>query len=203
MKRLWCIAILAASGAACVEGNNPVQLVNVVPFAPDCSRATRARTEGFLNFAISRQYLTTLSITSPLQAPQGSTGVGFFAEELILNYEATNPKTSFKEETRPLFLSVEAGAQPDESWVGVNLIGTEAAKKLESAVPAAPEVMTLLATAKLKGRLASGREVETNELTFPINITRQGEGCPVDQQPVGEGECSNPGQDGQALVACQ
>ncbi|MBN1205736.1 MAG: hypothetical protein JXB05_12540 [Myxococcaceae bacterium] len=201
MKRLWFIAILAASGSACVEGNNPVQLVDVKPFTAECTPANLSLTEGFLNFDLSHSYVTTISLASPLQPQSGSSGVGFVAEEIIYNYESANPKTSFSEESRRIFLAVGAGTQAGQSWVGVNLIGTEAAQKLDSVVPTSPEVMTLLATVKLKGKLTSGREVETNELTYPIYITREG-GCPVGQSPVGEGACSNPGQDGNGFT-CQ
>jgi len=80
----------------------------------------------------------------------------------------------------------------------MNLIGSEARKKLDAAVPSAPDFMTLLASVRVKGRLPSGKEVETNEVTYPIEITRA-RGCGTGTVPSAPPEappCLRPGQDG-------
>ena len=91
---------------------------------------------------------------------------------------------------------MSAGADPSASFVVLDLIGTEAAKKLDSLVPTAPDTMTLLTTVKIKGKLASGKTTETNELTYPITLTRAG--CPDGQvaKPVEGADICNPAQDG-------
>jgi len=200
MKRLWFIAILAACATACVEGNNPVQLLSALPRDPkSCDRGDIALTRGTLNFNAGTGYYITFSLFSPLTSEQDQTSpAGFYAEEVVYSYETRNPKVTLTEESQPIYFVVPAGAEPDDSWIELNLIGTEARKKLEASVPAAPESMTLLSTVKIKGKLPSGKKVETNEVTYPIELTRA-RGCDANFMPVladpENAPCGYPGQD--------
>jgi hypothetical protein len=197
MKRLWFIAILAAGVTACVEGNNPVQLVNAFPLTDSCDLADKARLRGMLNFNAGTSYNIAFTLYSPLEVAPGDNAspAGFTAQEIILSYEARNPKVTLNEESEPIYFVVPPGADT-ESYIALNLIGTEARKKLDTVVPIAPDFMTLLATVKLKGRLASGKEVETNEATYPIDITRANS-CGPGTVPVttSDAPCAFPGQD--------
>lgn len=201
MKRLWFAAILAASVTACVEGNNPVQLVSAIPLSPEnCDLGSVSLIKGTLNFNAGTSYRMAFTLFSPLETGTGDTTnpVGFYAEEVILSYETKNPKVSLSEESTPIYFAVPAGADASESYIQVNLIGSEARRKLDTAVPTAPDFMTVLATVKLKGKLPSGKTVETNEVTYPIDITRD-RGCeagsvPVQADPEGA-PCGYPGQD--------
>jgi len=198
MKRLWFIALLAATAtSACVEGNNPVQLVNAFPLTDTCDLADKSRIKGLLNFNAGTSYHIAFTLFSPLETGQGTNAspAGFFAEEIILSYEARNPKVTLNEESEPIYFVVPPGADTD-SYISLNLIGTEARKKLDTVVPIAPDTMTLLATVKLKGKLASGKSVETNEVTYPIDITR-GASCGAGTVPgtPNDAPCAFPGQD--------
>jgi hypothetical protein len=201
MKRSLLIAILAASASACVEGNNPVQLLEAIPKDPKtCEPGNTALIRGRLNYDAGQHYYTTFSLFSPLEAATGSSGVGFYGEEFVYNYTSKNPSVSFKEESLPIYFVVQANTEG--SWVGVDLIGDDARKKLEAAVPAAPDAMTLLVQFKLKGKLASGKTVETNEVTYPIEISRQG-GCTTGTPAApADSPCAFPGQDGNGFI-CQ
>jgi hypothetical protein len=200
MKRLLFIAALAALAPACVEGINPVQLVRARQVDKTCSKPVADaadRLAGFLDYSLSNQYVVALGLFSPLDPDaQTTTGTGFVGEEIVYNYESQGVKSTFKEESRPIYFAVSAGADPQESFVILDLIGTEAVKKLDSLVPTAPDTMTLLATVKLKGKLASGKSTETNELTYPITLTRGG--CPEGKTPVADPnvDICNPAQDG-------
>ncbi|MDY7228467.1 hypothetical protein [Hyalangium rubrum] len=203
MKRLMLIAALAASASACVEGNRPVQLLEARPLDPtsDCEPGGPVL-NGRLNFDISQQYRMAFTLASPLGDTSGAS-LDFYGEEIILSYEARNPSVSLKEERRPIYLVVQ-GAD-DDSTVEVNLIGDEARPRLETSVPSSPEAMTLLVSMKIAGKLSSGASVETNEVKFPIVISREGNPCAAGEVPtLGEGNaaCFNPGQDGQAFT-CQ
>jgi hypothetical protein len=193
MKRLLFIAALAASTTACVEASNPVQLVRARPLDPEtCAKPADNAADlaaGSLDFAYGSSFYIVLGLFSPLTQDQTGNGTGFVADEVIYTYESQGVKATFKEETRPIYLAVPPGATPDDNFLIINLIGTEAAKKLDSLVPTAPDTMTLLSTLKLKGKLASGKSVESNELTFPITITRAG--CPSGLNPVATG-CNLP-----------
>lgn len=196
MKRLWFIAILAASASACVEGNNPVQLLSAVPFEPEsCDRADQAVLRGRLNYSVNSSYITTFSIFSPVT--NEDVAAAFICEEIVYNYESQNPSIDFTEESLAIHCAVPPNATPEDSYIGLDLIGTEARKKLEGAVPAAPDTMTLLATVKIRGRSTTGRALETNEVTFPIEITR-GAGCTTGTPDLFNAEqfpCGYPGQD--------
>lgn len=197
MKRLLFIAALAASASACVEGNNPVQILEARPLDPKtCDRGTLAILRGTLNYNINTHYQTTFSLFSPLSEGDGTTGTGFYAEEVDYKYEAKGVSTSFKDESLPVYFVVNAGAQATDSYFTVDLIGDEARKKLDSVVPEDPDQMTLLVSIRLKGKLASGKAAETNEITFPIQISR-GVSCPSGQTPGPDTESPCfPGQDG-------
>jgi hypothetical protein len=199
MKRLWFIAILAASASACVEGNNPVQLLSAVPFEPEsCDRADQAVLRGRLNYAVNSSYVTTFSIFSPVIETEDVGAVAFFCEEVVYSYQSEKPTIGFSDESLAIHCAVPPGASPDDSYVGLDLIGTEARAKLDGAVPAAPDAMTLLVTVKLRGRSPNGRQVETNEVTFPIEITRSGVGCgggAVLPEDPAAFPCGYPGQD--------
>jgi hypothetical protein len=202
MKRLWFIAILAASASACVEGNNPVQLLNAIPQDPSsCQPGEVALTQGRLNFNAGKAYYTTFELFSPITESETdqSSPAAFYAEEIVYNYDVATPRVSisFVEESLPIYFVVPVGAQPSDTWLAMNLIGSQAREKLDPAVPAAPDFITLLASIKIRGKLPSGKEVETNEVTFPIDITRA-RGCPdnfVPVKPADSPPCLNPGQD--------
>ena len=201
MKRLWFIAILAASASACVEGNNPVQLLSAIPQDPEsCEPGDIALIQGRLNFNAGKAYFTTFQLFSPITAETDDVSpAAFYAEEIVYNYEVATPRVSisFSEESLPIYFVVPAGAQPANSWLAMNLIGSQAREKLDAAVPAAPDFITLLASVKVRGKLPSGKGVETNEVTYPIDITRA-RGCPenfVPVQPAESPSCLYPGQD--------
>lgn len=203
MKRLWCIAVIAAGMTACVEGNNPVQLIDAVPRDPSsCDRAQFALSRGKLNFNGGGAYKTTFTLFSPLSSSETdstASPAGFYAEEVILSYETRNPKITLAEESLPIYFVVPAGANGDDFWIELDLIGSGARKTLATAVPTAPDAMTLLSTVKIKGKLPSGKTVETNEVTYPIEISRQGQACASNEVPdffdATEAPCGYPGQD--------
>jgi hypothetical protein len=197
MKRLWFIAFLAATSSACVEGNNPVQLLSAIPFDPgSCSQADQAILRGRLNYAVGNSYITTFSIFSPV-ASSDVGAVAFYCEEVVYSYETQKPSISIPEESLAIFCAVPPATDPGGSFFGVDLIGNEARKKLEAAVPAAPDAMTLLTTIKIKGHSSAGKSLETNEVTFPIELSR-GTGCTTGVPDFADAEafpCGYPGQD--------
>ena len=197
MKRLCFIALLAVAATACVEGNNPVQLINAFPLSDDnCDLADVALIKGRLNFNAGTSYQIAFTLFSPLTTNEsGGSPAGFYAEEVLLSYETRNPKVTLNDESEPIYFVVPAGADND-SYIQLNLIGAEARKKLDTAVPTAPDFMTLLTTVKLKGKLASGKSVETNEVTYPIDITRA-TSCGAGTEPAvpADAPCAFPGQD--------
>jgi len=135
-------------------------------------------------------------------AADSSNRLDFFGKEVVLNYESRNPSVSFTEEAIPVHLVVAAGET--DSTVVLNLIGDKARAKLDGAVPTFPDVMTLLVSMRIRGEMSTGSAVETNEVTFPIDISRVGSLCPAGKviTPKDDGPCFNPGQGG-AEFTCE
>jgi len=195
MKRLLLVAALAASAVSCVEGNRAVQLLQANKMGADCA-PSEALINGNLNYDVSTNYLANFTLFSPVSEQSSSNRLDFFGREIVLNYESRNPSTSFTEEVIPIYLVVPAGTT--DTNVIVPMIGDKARAKLEGAVPTFPDVMTLLVSMRLKGEMSSGSSVETNEVIFPIQISRAGSRCVAGQRVVPpEGACANPGQNGQ------
>jgi hypothetical protein len=197
MKRLLLIAALAAGAVSCVEGNRAVQILQANQLSADCS-AGESLLNGLLNYDASNIYLANFTIFSPVLA-QDNNRLDFFGKEIVLNYESRNPSVNFTEEAIPVHLVVAAGET--DSTVVINLIGDKARAKLEGSVPSAPDRMTLLVSMKIRGELSSGNAVETNEVTFPISISRAGPACAAGKVLTPEdGSCANPGQNGQKFT---
>jgi hypothetical protein len=201
MKRLLLIAALAASAVSCVEGNRAVQILEAHATTESCEPAEIV-INGTLNYDVTNRYLANFTLFTPIdQDIDDPNRIDFFGNELVLNYVATTPPVTFVEEVIPVHLVV--GTTGGDNSVTLDLIGDKARAKLEAAVPAFPDVMTLLVSFKIRGELSSGNAVETNEVTFPISITRAGSPCPAGEVLVEkEGACFNPGQNGQA-VECE
>lgn len=201
MKRLLISALLVTSGTACVEANRPVQLLGAGPLDPGtCALASETAElyAGELNFNLGKQYTVAFKFFSPLSTEADDRRTDFYAEEIVLRYESINPDVTFKEESKLIYAVV----QPEtDGIIRVDLIGNEARKTLETSIPPAPGVMTLLPYVRLKGRLSSGGEVETNEVRFPIDVFR-GESCPENTEPVAppDAPCGFPGQDGNGAL---
>jgi len=199
MKRLLLVAALAAGGVSCVEGNRAVQILQANQMDADCSTG-ESLINGTLNYDVSNNYLANFTIFSPVQTQAGgsSNRLDFFGKEIVLNYESRNPPVSFSEESIPVHLVVTAGE--NDSSVVVPLIGDKARAKLEGTVPTFPDVMTLLVSLRIRGEMSSGSSVETNEVTFPIQISRAGPACAAGKVLKPEdGACANPGQNGQSF----
>jgi hypothetical protein len=61
--------------------------------------------------------------------------------------------------------------------------------------------MTLLVSIRIRGEMSTGSTVETNEVTFPIQISRAGSPCAAGKVLKPEdGACANPGQNGQSFT---
>jgi hypothetical protein len=194
MKRLLCIAALAASTSACVDPISPVQLLEASPLQPNtCQPENVALIRGHLDFAVRDRYVTSFGIFSPLVSEEGGRN-DFFGQEIVLNYQSKNPEIDFIEERLPIYFVVRAGAS--DGFIYTNIIGSEARRRMVGQVPAFPDSMTLLVTLQIKGKYTSGREAETNKVTYPIEITRSA-GCQTGAPVIDpENPCLFPGQDG-------
>lgn len=211
--------LLMCSLVGCVPDQSPVQIVafSALPLEAECTLETGddfvARTAGSLDLAGSTAYFIDLRLRSGLQ--ENSLEVGdreleatgrndFRASEIVLTYE-TEPAAGFETETIPVFFSIPPSGD-SLSVLRTDLIGPKAAEKLLSFVPVTAagtprQTVQLLVTVQLRGTLASGQAVETNEATYPITVYRTDfTGCAAGETLALNGPCGTTGGQDSPIV---
>ncbi len=214
MKKLLVVPLLAALSLSCTSETASIQLLGAIgfPFGPEAVDTCAPEGEiqqlgGSLDVAplgagaytIAFNFRSTLA-EIPVDTVGGNpvTGPGandFILQEVRLSY-SSEPALNIPEERMPLYGVFPAGAG-DDSFIGLNLVGPAALAALRGqALPASG--LTLIVTLQLAGELGSGRDVESNEATFPITVFNSGlTACPAGEVVLPSGPCnSRGGQDG-------
>jgi hypothetical protein len=210
MKRLMMIAALVASSVGCVsnQGDAPIRFLGtreLTPGSDSCSLGDRQRTSGQLDISSGNSYLLGLSIeTNTVQQETRVNGIpvsgpglsDITLTEIILSYE-TDASVALPTEERLPYYAVFRPQSSGDSFALFYILGPKA---LEALVDSVDDPVTVFVTVKGRGRMSGGQVVETNEITFPINLINSGfdpeSGTCFDGQPVNiEGPCGNYGQD--------
>lgn len=214
MKKLLVVPLLATLSLSCASETESIQLLGALafPFGPEpvdeCSpEGDIQQLGGSLDVAPlgAGAYNIAFNFRSTLAEPTEDTVGGnpvtnpgandFILQEVRLRY-SSEPSLNIPEERLALYGVFPAGASED-SFIGVNLIGPAALAALRGqALPA--NGLTLLVTLQLAGKLGTGREIESNEASFPITVFNSGTtSCPAGEVPLPSGPCNAPGgQDG-------
>lgn len=127
------------------------------------------------------------------------TGNNFIADQVVYNYQYSGPGQTFETEFANTRAVISAGGKPTDNSVGIDLIQPKAAQKLLAIVDATPQ--TLLVTFQIKGKVAAGNSLSTNEVTFPLRVYKSSTTeltCPPGQ--VLATNCGSVGRD--SLVHC-
>jgi hypothetical protein len=129
----------------------------------------------------------------------------FIVEKIEFRYDSV-PAATYNAEVVPAFFVVAPGSQ--DSKMIINLVTPKALEKAAALVDSTGASVTLNAHFRLKGKLASGSESESNEVSFPVTISKRYAsfaGCDVaaGETPKRSGPCKSlGGQDG-TEVACE
>lgn len=218
MKQLFLVAALALGAASCADDLRPIQVGNPTPLNTDCTLESVSRYAGSLDIALAElgvpleniSYVLSFNISSLLESVSTSVGgspVGdetrnnFVVDEIELSY-TSQPAHTFATESIPAYLIIAAGAK--EARMNINLVTPKALQGVKELVDSTGAPVTLLATFKLKGKLASGQSAESNTATFPITVYKsQFSGCPQGQVLSFNGPCTSPGGQDNHPLQCQ
>jgi hypothetical protein len=206
MKNLVLVASLSAAAAGCTESLSPLQVGAARPLDNTCSADTGSqRYAGSLDIALNAPYVIAFDVSSDLSTDDvtvgGDTVVSgtrndFVVKEISFTY-TSEPAGTFVPERIPAHAVIRAG---DDEVMNISLIGPKAYATVANLL-GAHESVTLMATFRLRGRLAGGQDAETNEVSYPITVYNSGfVACPAGTVLQNTGPCENrPGQD-QAII---
>lgn len=219
MKRLLKTLLAAAPlfGIGCVSNDSSIHLLNSFPYQSTlsngaCQAATVGITSGSLDISGNTNYLlqfqmestfqqlsTSISGETPFAVPQRNDWV---ANQIAYSYTtvpALNPP--LPAEQLPLYFRLPAGAT-STSFIGLDMITLSVAQRLVSSVRVG-DLLQLNITIQLLGALASGEKVNTNKVTYSIEVYNTGfPGCAAGDRRVPSGPCATPGGQDGTLVGC-
>ena len=147
------------------------------------------------------QISTILSTQEVIAGPQRNE---FVLDHFVFNYTSM-PSLSFQSEQVNGYAVNMVGAVGSSNWLGLSLI-TPQARRVLSGIQAGDLVgVELLVTFQAFGSLASGQKVNSNKVTYPIQVFRSSFSgtCRVPgdvRAPTGP--CGAPGGQDGTLVAC-
>lgn len=209
MKNSVISALLALGMTACVESTPILQIGRASAQAANCSVGGGAGEVGLLAGSLDLGirpgggYPLVLAVNSNVEGTaievgdQPLTGDEalntLYITELVLDYSSSTAGLAIGGAggTVPLY-----GTLSRQSNLLVNLFTSEAAEVLAGFVT--PGVSAdVLVSVQLRGKRASGDEVESNEIAFPVTVTNFGFACPPGQvvAPLDD-ECPQAGLNG-------
>ncbi len=213
MKNLVLVAAMAAAAAGCADDLRPLQVGAARPLDRECTADENIqRPVGALDIALRANYLIAFEVSSQLSADDVQVGEDtvvrgtrndFIVQEVEFSY-TSEPAGAFVAERLPLHAVIKAETT---SLMNIPLIAPKAYTALSTLVDT-HEVVRLMATFRLKGKLASGLEAESSEVTFPITVfNTRFSACPAGTVLQHTGPCGGlPGQDEATIdpaVICQ
>lgn len=207
-KLVIFVAALALGALGCVSTDDPIRLLGVRSLTGDaesCEASDIQLVAGSLDVSGTTFYVAQFDMESSLQQLSSSSGGetiaganrnDFFADEVVLSYTST-PSQPFEEERVPMHFVLPPGASRDDSFLRMNIIGPKAAQRLVDNVTPG-NTLDLVVTLEVRGHLASGQDVSSNPVSYPISIFNSGfAGCTSPLILAGTGPCGLPGgQDG-------
>jgi hypothetical protein len=223
MKQLFLMAAIAVGAAGCADELRPIQIGNPLPLSKECEpEGNVSRYAGDLDVTwldhgftpSDLSYVLGFTIASNLEGGDvevgdnpvaGASRNNFIVEQIEFRYDSV-PTATYGAEKVPAFFVIAPGVE--DAKMIINLVTPKALEKAAALVDSTGGAVTLNAHFRLKGKLASGTVAESNEVSFPITISKRYasfEGCnsELGEVPQFSGPCQGlGGQDG-APVACE
>ena len=220
MKRLLKTLFVTAPllGTSCVPNDSAVHILNSFPYQSATSNgACQAMSVGIaggsLDLSGNTSYILQWTVESTLQlisnnisgepAFQGPSRNDWISKEVVYSYTTVPALTPpLADETQPYSWRIAAGASTG-SFIGMQMIGPTATTQLLNSVRAGSPGVQLVVTFYLRGALASGQNLNTNKVTYPIFIYNSGfAGCAAGVKRIPSGPCGYAGGQDGALVGC-
>lgn len=206
MKQLFLVAALGLGAVGCADSLRPIQIRDAKPVDATCAEAGDISQYAgsvdltSLDNGVAPEtfvYVKSFTVASQLEATSVEVNGApvadearnnFIVEEIEFNYTST-PARTFATERAAAYFVIPVGSQ--ENKLNISLIQPKALQTVKELVDSTGAPATLLATFRLKGKLASGVSNESDEVTFPITVLNSGKTCPT---PVTfEGTCGGVG----------
>jgi hypothetical protein len=196
-------------GIGCVPNDSPINILNPFPYQNAASNgACQAMTVGIpfgtLDISGNTSYILQWTVESTLDPSAAGSRNDFVATEVDYSYTtvpALNP--ALANETLPYSWRIPAGASGTSSFIGMQMIGPAATTQLINTVRPGNQVQVSV-TFYLRGALASGQKLNTNKVSYSIDVYNSGfAGCAVGVRRIPSGPCQTPGgQDGTVVGCC-
>jgi hypothetical protein len=180
MKHSVISALLALGMSACVESTPSLQIGSASAQAANCNITTATGTgllRGTVNLGFPvGGYPLVLAVTSNLQSiplEVGEQPVGadedlntIYITHLVLSYSSPTAGLTFTDSNSsvPIY-----GTLTDEGNLLINLFTAETFQDVKDFVGVG-ESAEVLVTVQLKGERASGDELDSNEIVFPVTV---------------------------------
>ncbi len=208
MKPIHLAVLLAFGAGACVDTPSAVQIFQATPPDASCSVSTSSAglLRGSLDLSLSQGYLMGFVVRSSLtdtpvvvgDSPlSGEDTDAVYLDEMEVSYDTNRSGVNLDDATVPIYNAIQGG---EEGTLLLNLITSDALEDLDTATESGE--VEVLVTLRLHGKTATGSEVETNEISYPIVVYKSGFACPSPQVPEEATEpCDPRGQNGN-VPAC-
>jgi len=208
MKRILIVASALALAVGCAPENG-LSLGNAHALDDSCVQSGNKvlRSSGRFNVARTLSYVASFDVASVLEARTlqvgsdvlvGSNRNDAILNQLVLNYAST-PSLGLKQEILPLLLRIPASSA--DNFLTTDIIGPLAAESLRARLTTNGDQAEVLVRIQLKGALAGGGAIATNEILFPVQAYFQIPNCPGTVSISKAGACGNDGQD-ESVLTC-
>ncbi len=205
MKQLFLVAAVAMGAAGCADDLRPIQILGAQPLDESCAAQDVGRYTGSLDLAALDNgetpatfgYLMNFTVASQFEEQNiavggtpvaNSTRNNFIMQEIEYTFEST-PARAIPAERIPAYGIVPVGG---EASINILLTPPRALQAMKDLVDSTGTPATLLTKFRLKGKLASGTETESNEATFPITVFNSGTVCTAPAVVERTGPCGGP-----------
>ncbi|HZH04474.1 MAG TPA: hypothetical protein VEY30_11880 [Myxococcaceae bacterium] len=192
MKRILAVVAIAWGVTGCSSPESSVRILNGYALQSGeaaggaCERQEIAQYRGSLDISANSSYLLAFGTESDFQSVNTTVGTdtiadgsrnNFIGDQIVFSY-MSEPSLPFEEERTNIHFVIEPGANGDDSFVILDLLGPKAAELLRNNVSVGNSA-ELQISFYVKGKTAAGGDVETNTVAYPITIRNTGfAGCP-------------------------
>jgi hypothetical protein len=202
-----------------VTNDSSIHILNAFPLnstggTQGCTASAVGITRGSLDISATSAYILQFAMESTFEiintygtndVIQGPQRNDFIGENILFNYSATPPVAGLPATDQvPINYRLPAGATTG-SFLREYLITANAYQALRSSVGRG-QVVTVNVTLQVRGALASGQKVNSNKVTFPIQVYNSGFSgiCAAGDVRIPSGPCATPGgQDGSIVGCCR
>ncbi|QSQ23865.1 hypothetical protein JY651_02455 [Pyxidicoccus parkwayensis] len=213
MKHIVISALLALGLTSCVDSTPSLQIGSASAQGADCSIGTTgpALLRGSLDLSLrpGGGFPLALAIITNLDVPVVAVGdqpvsgdpdlSTIYVTNLVLSYSSPTAGLTFSEPKANVRVF---GAVDADGNLLVNLLTPDVIQDVGDFV-AGGDSAEVLVTLKLKAQRASGDELESNEIVFPVLVYASGFTCPTGtKRTVSDDPCPQEGLNG-VLPACE